>query len=78
MGISRPVKLWTLFALSAIVVALLVMESLHHRPWKVALLGVTLLGSGGFLAHLLAAGGWSRRSADDLAGAPAQRAALHR
>src|SRR6266850_364234 len=40
---AGPVKLWTLWALAALVAALILLELFQHRPWHIAILGVTLI-----------------------------------
>src|SRR4051794_31601238 len=43
MGKSGPVKLWILWALGALILALIVLEAIHHRPWNIAILAVMLI-----------------------------------
>src|SRR5205814_3480492 len=43
MAKSGPVKLWTLWALGALVLALIVVEAIHHRPANIATLVVVLI-----------------------------------
>src|SRR5258705_11180381 len=43
MAKSGQVKLWTLWALAALAAALILLELFQHRPWHIAMLGVTLI-----------------------------------
>src|SRR4051812_10112410 len=43
MAKPGPVKLWTLWALGALMAALIALEAFQHRPWQIAILGVTLI-----------------------------------